>query len=795
MAEEDTDRGRFDITPDPRVLQVLGDYDFKPWQCLAEFIDNSVDGFLHAKRSDNAIENPEVKISLPTQRNEGSRVTIKDNGPGMSPETLERSCKAGWSGNNTRDNLGLFGVGFNISTARLSLLTTILTTQRGSTEWHGMRIDLRKLQDEGHFMTPHFSRPASAEEHGTEIILERLKTDQLAWLTNPQNRSNMKKKLETIYTTMLRANGDPIHFKLMINDNVARPKDHCIWGGPENTEREVQASRQGVINAFQNINWTGDIKKYCERCRRWLNANAEKCIECDTDEHISTRTQKIKGWLGIQRYLDKNEFGIDILRNGRKILTKYKGLFDYEYTNEDDETITETEYPTDDPRGRGRIVGEIHLDHGDVPYDKSCFTDTHQSWKSMVSLVRGAGPLRPNVAAARQFSGNTSPLYMLFQAFRRSTTTRQLPVHGELPRLLLVKDNGKAKEYYKKFQAGDPEYQTDTKWWELIKEADDELVEGGGTDDGGTDDGGTDDGGTDDGGTDEGGTDDGGTEDGGWDEDDDDDTSEYQRTRIDSLSQRYQSHLFDEQIWEVEVFEVDPRDQILTDDKPWHLEAGDLPRYSFYYNPNHSIFSAFITPADTLILELANTITIWQGRNQNVEYSLVLSDLMDRYAVNRLDASQIHPKAQGLLNRIAIGFSNETDVEKNNALWEELSEDDKDDILRVIARRSLSANIEIQRGKFMVHAPREKLIKFLEQHPELYFDGNFWDAVYTELGTDRHSDAHRAMTLSYYVGLINDVVWLEERGVIGIENSERDRYKRALLSISILEPTSRAENS
>ena len=33
----------FDITPSPRVLRMLGQIDFAPWQCLAELIDNSID--------------------------------------------------------------------------------------------------------------------------------------------------------------------------------------------------------------------------------------------------------------------------------------------------------------------------------------------------------------------------------------------------------------------------------------------------------------------------------------------------------------------------------------------------------------------------------------------------------------------------------------------------------------------------------------------------------------------------------------------------------------------------------
>jgi hypothetical protein len=50
---------------------------------------------------------------------DGAQLKITDNGIGMTAEVLERAVRAGWSGNNPIDDLGLFGMGFNIATARL----------------------------------------------------------------------------------------------------------------------------------------------------------------------------------------------------------------------------------------------------------------------------------------------------------------------------------------------------------------------------------------------------------------------------------------------------------------------------------------------------------------------------------------------------------------------------------------------------------------------------------------------------------------------------------------------------
>lgn len=57
-SSEDT----IDVTPHPRLLAVLGDIEFAPWQCLAELVDNAFDDFLVAPPEG---ETPRVAISLP----------------------------------------------------------------------------------------------------------------------------------------------------------------------------------------------------------------------------------------------------------------------------------------------------------------------------------------------------------------------------------------------------------------------------------------------------------------------------------------------------------------------------------------------------------------------------------------------------------------------------------------------------------------------------------------------------------------------------------------------------------
>ena len=64
---------QFDLTPSPRVLRMLGQVDFKPWQCLAELADNAVDAFLTGReQGGTGVMFPQVNIEVSSDsRNPG----------------------------------------------------------------------------------------------------------------------------------------------------------------------------------------------------------------------------------------------------------------------------------------------------------------------------------------------------------------------------------------------------------------------------------------------------------------------------------------------------------------------------------------------------------------------------------------------------------------------------------------------------------------------------------------------------------------------------------------------------
>ena len=108
---------------------------------------------------------------------------------------------------------------------------------------------------------------------------------------------------------------------------------------------------------------------------------------------------------------------------------------------------------------------------------KDRFDRNDPAWEDMLRIVRGEGPLRPDKARELGCGENPSPLFRLYQTFRRSSPKPK--VAGAYAKLLVVLDNEQAGAMARSFYAGEQEYQTDEKWYALVEEADRQLLVGG----------------------------------------------------------------------------------------------------------------------------------------------------------------------------------------------------------------------------------------------------------------------------------------------------------------------------
>ena len=83
-----------DITPDPRILQILGDIPLEPWQCVAEFIDNSVDGFLSEIKIGSTKPVPTVSIGIAATKAPSAQRTTRRLSP-LCPMSERRRAAFG----------------------------------------------------------------------------------------------------------------------------------------------------------------------------------------------------------------------------------------------------------------------------------------------------------------------------------------------------------------------------------------------------------------------------------------------------------------------------------------------------------------------------------------------------------------------------------------------------------------------------------------------------------------------------------------------------------------------------
>lgn len=450
-------KNSLDIRPSTRLLQVLGDIPLENWQCLAELIDNSLDELL---TSDPRSMDDPLTVDIDIEPGEGSSVfvVVRDNGDGMSEDELERALRAGHSSKGRYGTLGLFGMGFNIATARLGDSTTVETTTKNSTEMLSATINFAELQRSESFSVPLVRIKCSAETSGTTVRV-RLKKDLREGFGSTARQLTIAKQLGGVYTYLLRESIPGINrqglsarlpARVRMNGVVIDPVLPCIW-----SDQRTVISSGMEVSAVQYIDIKLSQATACLDCGYWDRKNGpEDCDECGS-RRLEKRDRRIWGWLGVQRYIDSGHYGIDFIRYGRKILSLDKSVFTY---RDLDTLESQVEYPIEMPANQGRLVGEIHLDHVPVTYQKNDFDRQSREWQTAIEAIRGSGPLKPRGAAAI----NNSPLSKLYSAFRRNDPgLRYLTAHDGKQAI-----HNKTREWAGFFNKGVARYYTDEEWYE-----------------------------------------------------------------------------------------------------------------------------------------------------------------------------------------------------------------------------------------------------------------------------------------------------------------------------------------
>lgn len=783
-----------DITPTPRILRTLGEIPFQPWQCIAELIDNSIDAFKEADHRGDTLNEKKITVCWSGDAVAAQYRTLEiiDTGPGMSFDLLQNAARAGYSNNDPIHNLGLFGMGFNISTARLGEKTILMSAKKESTERMGIEIDFGVLIKSKSFNAPLVTELKSSEdEHGTKIVVTKFKDGIYQALRHQE--AAIRRQLENIYSPFLRESDVEIY----VQGKKLIPREHCVWSSTRFVIRN-QKTVNAVIEIDRDL---GEAFFDIDR-NRYLTFDEAEEIKLAIDsgqplpKNITVRKKRLTGWVGIQRYSDPNDFGIDFIRNGRKILIANKSLFSYE------NPLTGTsalEYPIElGSTVGGRIVGEINVDYLLPTYQKNDFDRTDQSWTDTVEALRGVGPILPQSRKAMGYDyENISPIGQLINAYRRTDPgTKCLSI-----------DKSTAREFAERFRKGEMAYRNDDKWWQAALEEDRLNATGGASgappvdagnapsDDPGSYLGG---------GTTTSSASHGGTM----------STPTPASTpipkpatihnpksttsKLDDLIKRStpitswtgQYTYGHVPPFNVKVRELTSGEILMSDEKSPCILFQEGIECDFIYNPKHPLLAQFpITPKGLLLIYLAER---FKARDNLKDIVSIYSKLtQNKMQEARIDKTALQERATEMFNILREKMIEKLQFCATDVLQcvHEAVGDAEETINAMLSNSKLIThfqNCDKAGIDALEYVPLRTLIRLIEKFPEKLFDGNVFKALYQglNLGDKKATERSRNESKDRITSFLKDALWVVQNH--GDTTQLKNELSRSAISIDFL---------
>jgi len=733
------------ITPSMDLVRLIGEIsNLKGHACIAELIDNSIDAFIGSEidQDSNKID---VQIPSSHMLEKDTPLTVVDNGKGMNAEELESALTAGISSKTFDGTLGLFGIGFNVACATLGKKVSVRTSRSDMDHDLLAIIDLDQIRKfrrkDKTTQIDYMKVEKTFNNSGTIVEISH-------YLPKAKSLLNIKRvqnELNKSYSSII---SEKYNISISVNEKPLIPYVFCIW----NKNRYVDTQKHGKVYAYHEIEEKLIAEKY-------FSINDGMYVD-DTDindydeNDLVKRPITISGWLGIQRFLDQDNYGINVVRNGRVILRmekdqffKWKNRYDidddilegYKYWDKNKEEMRS--YPIDNEVMGGRIVGEIHANfiHPN-PIKNKLANDEDEAWLAVLEEIKGISPLQPRISEELGFEKNISPLAMLYSAYRyNSPVGKKTLLCGHSNK---VNANSKAKNIAQYFYDGKEEYQNDDKWYEMVVKAeinvdDDEvdLI------------------------TDEHGDNDTGTGDDTNDNNDGDNANDPFEGAELIAEQKYDIESFiDEKPIKVQIYEYKPDDDELT--KPISFVPDGLTKRKVYINRNHDLFIDFADDwKDLVLLEVAS---IYQKNkvinNADWHLSEIYYELKKKYdSDSMLNVKLLCTQAESIVDRIQEYLVKNKEV-LNDEVTYLLSEDELKSLKNNYIRRKKKPikNIDelVKDSSFLGYMDRSYIYKYIKLHPEHIFDDKVFTLPYADLDEDIREEL-----LDEYMDSINDIFW------------------------------------
>lgn len=310
------------IRPAVSVYATYRRLSYRPWNAIAEFVDNSTQNYydfraelLEAYRRERKPGKLRVEVTYDGDRN---ALTVRDNANGMNLEELARAVILDKPPPN-RSGRCEYGMGLKTAACWFGATWTIKTSRLGSKQEYSVRVHVPDLVEQHVEEVPVHALSTSAEDHFTLLTIEGLYKP-----IRGRTAGRIKDQLGSMYREDLRL------------DEI-----EILWNGEPVSFAEPPILVEET-NGAQNV---------------W-----RKEVQFETPLENDSGSLPVRGWVGIRLPGSQRDAGFVLLRRGRVIVggpgEGYKPVEIFGQGN----TFRSQ-----------RLIGELHFDDWPVTQAKDAF--------------------------------------------------------------------------------------------------------------------------------------------------------------------------------------------------------------------------------------------------------------------------------------------------------------------------------------------------------------------------------------------------------------------------------------
>lgn len=165
---------KIDISPDMPMYNLLKSYPYSLAGALSEYIDNALQAYLDSSDEvKHKLKKLEIRISFDLKDKHSQKITVSDNGVGISSKDLQRAMKPGFAASEA--NLHEFGIGMKAASVWLGREWNVSSLPYGDEVKYCLRFDLDELLKNNQSTLEVDEQRKKPYEHGVLISISRLR--------------------------------------------------------------------------------------------------------------------------------------------------------------------------------------------------------------------------------------------------------------------------------------------------------------------------------------------------------------------------------------------------------------------------------------------------------------------------------------------------------------------------------------------------------------------------------------------------------------------------------------------